>query len=202
MAFPADDLPFSFFLGGGWSRKLKLNITESTVTLPEDIDGIHVCWDDVLVGGGGNGREESESVDGPSKGASRRKEVLALVGTDRKGRVTLAVEALWDQLDPLKDWEGVLEILLLDHSAGGESQAQNGRVNGKEDSPPEPVTVVQDSWRLEEGEETILLEVLVASVRRTKLDAVGGKKVRVYINILTVFERLLMVPLGRRGKRC
>ncbi len=30
---------------------MKLNVTESTVTLPEDIDGLHVCWDEVLVGG-------------------------------------------------------------------------------------------------------------------------------------------------------
>ncbi len=108
--------------------------------------------------------------------------MLALVGMDRKGRVTSAVEALWDQLDPLKDREGVLEIMLLDHSAGGESQAQNGGVNGKEDLPSELMAVVQDSWRLEEGEETILSEVLVAFVR--KLDAVGGKKIREYLNIL------------------
>lgn len=136
--------------------------------------------DDVLVGGA-NGQDESESGDGPSRRASRRKEVLALVGTDKKGRITLAVEALWDEVEPLKDWKGILEMLLVDHSSGSsEPQTRNGRINGKEPSPPEKETIVQDSWRLEESEETILLEILVTSIRQTKLDAVGGKKVRYF----------------------
>lgn len=131
--------------------------------------------DDVLVGGA-NGQDENESMDGPSRHASRRKEVLALVGTDKKGRVTLAVEALWGEVEALENWEGILDMLLLDHSSGsGETQTQNGIVNGKEPTPPK--AVVQDSWRLEEGEETILLEVLVTSIRQTKLDAIGKKKV-------------------------
>lgn len=161
----------------------------------------------------GEGEEENESIDGPSRRASRRKEVLALVGTDynnKKGRITLAVEALWDELDALRDWEGILEMLLLDHSSG-ESQTQtrmqtrngrgvvngNGNGRGEELSPLSPTSsdqggsaggsgsnsvsgleVVKDSWRLEEAEETILLEILVCSVRQTKADAVGGKKVR------------------------
>lgn len=137
--------------------------------------------DDMLVTP--NNQDENGSIDsidgGPSRRASRRKEVLAIVGTDKKGRVTLAVEALWDEVDALKDWQEVLDMLLLDHSSGNaELQNGGGRVNGKELSPPEPDTVIQDSWRLEEGEETILLEVLVTSIRQTKMEAVGGKKVR------------------------
>ncbi|KXN89772.1 Cohesin subunit psc3 [Leucoagaricus sp. SymC.cos] len=145
--------------------------------------------DDMLV----NGQDENESVDGPSRRASRRKEVLALVGTDKKGRVILAVEALWDEVDALRDWEGVLEMLLLDHSSGQQNATGGSRVNGKEPTPPEQreleqeqeqeqemntvsSVVVKDCWRLEEGEETILLEILVTCVRQTKADAVGGKK--------------------------
>ena len=36
---------------------------------------------------------------------------------------------------------------------------------------------VDEAWRLEESEEALLLEVLVASMRKSKLEAVGGKKV-------------------------
>ncbi|KAF5348797.1 hypothetical protein D9756_009780 [Leucocoprinus leucothites] len=148
-----------------WSKAL----SELTGDAEESENG-----DDMLA----NGQDENDSVDGPSRRASRRKEVLALVGTDKKSRVTLAVEALWDEVDSLKDWEEILDMLLLDHSSGsGESQAHNGaRVNGKERTPPEPDVVIQDSWRLEEGEETILLEILVTSIRQTKADAGGGKK--------------------------
>lgn len=130
--------------------------------------------DDMLV----NGQEENDSIDGRSRRVSRRKEVLALVGTDKKNRIALAVEALWDEVDLLRDWEEIIDMLLLDHSSGSnESQTQDGaKVNGKEFTPPERDTVV-DSWRLEEGEETILLEILVTSLRQTKADTGGGKKV-------------------------
>jgi len=130
--------------------------------------------DDMLV----DGQEENESIDGRSRRASRRKEVLALVGTDKKNRIALAVEALWDEVDLLKDWEEIIDVLLLDHSSrSSESQTQNGaKVNGKELTPLERDTVI-DSWRLEEGEETILLEILVTCLRQTKANAGGGKKV-------------------------
>ncbi|XP_006455307.1 hypothetical protein AGABI2DRAFT_121237 [Agaricus bisporus var. bisporus H97] len=132
--------------------------------------------DDVLVAGV-NGQDESESLDGPSRRSSRRKEVLAVVGTDKKGRVTLAVEALWDEVEHLHNWQGILDMLLLDHTSADEARAQNGRVNGKEHTPPESTeTAIQDSWRLDEGEETILLEILSASIRQTKFIAGGGKK--------------------------
>jgi cohesin complex subunit SA-1/2 len=146
-----------------------------------------------------NGQDENDSVDGPSRRVSRRKEVLGLVGTDKKGRVTLAAESLWEELDPLKDWEAILEMLLLDHSSGSsDTQTPNARVNGKELTVAESDTVIQDSWRLEEGEETILLEILVSSIRQKRLDAVGGKKVRFYS--WEVFACILTSSL-LRGKR-
>ena len=36
---------------------------------------------------------------------------------------------------------------------------------------------VDEAWRLEEVEEGVLLEVFLAALRKTKLEAVGGKKV-------------------------
>ena len=51
---------------------------------------------------------------------NRRKEVFALVGAERQGRIALAIEALWDEVEPISDWEGLLDLLLLNHSAIGE----------------------------------------------------------------------------------
>lgn len=153
--------------------------------------------DDVLVGGA-NGQDENELLDGPSRRSSRRKEVLALVGTDKKGRVTLAVEALWDEVEHLHNWQGILDMLLLDHSSADEARALNGRVNGKERTSPESTTTtIQDSWRLDEGEETILLEILTASIRQSKLIASGGKKVSDSIRLIGYTLRRI---LGRGGE--
>jgi cohesin complex subunit SA-1/2 len=107
---------------------------------------------------------------------TRRKEILALVGTaDGKGRTALAVDALWDDIESIREWEELLDILLLDHSASGESQSSGPtRMNGKSHNSE---STIDDLWRLEEVEETVLLEVLVASLRRVKAEAGSSKKV-------------------------
>jgi cohesin complex subunit SA-1/2 len=56
-------------------------------------------------------------------------------------RATAAVEALWDQFEELQNWEELAEYLLLDHSE-------------------------EDSWLLEEDEETLLLSIFVACIKR------------------------------------
>ncbi|KAF8153202.1 hypothetical protein B0H34DRAFT_800432 [Crassisporium funariophilum] len=119
-----------------------------------------------------------EAVNSASRRANRRKEVIGLVGAEQRGRVALAVEALWDEVEPISDWEGLLEILLLDHSASEEDSQlptlrQKGRTNGKKRIDE---FSVDEAWRLEEVEETILLEVLVATLRRTREESAGGKK--------------------------
>ena len=119
-----------------------------------------------------------EAVNGARR-ANRRREVVALVGTEDRGRVAMAVEALWDEVEPMSDWEGLLELLLLDHSASGdESQfatpRARGRVNGKKQNDD---FQVDEAWRLEETEESILLEVLVAAIRIAKEESASGKKV-------------------------
>ncbi|KIK67211.1 hypothetical protein GYMLUDRAFT_93035 [Collybiopsis luxurians FD-317 M1] len=45
-----------------------------------------------------------------------------------RGRIGLAVEALWDEMDVVRDWEGVLDMLVLDHSASGENDSSNNKV--------------------------------------------------------------------------
>ena len=59
-----------------------------------------------------------------------------------KTRATAAVGALWDSFDELQEWEGLIEYLLLDHSDA------------------------EDMWSLDEEEESLLLQVLVACIKQ------------------------------------
>ncbi|OBZ76095.1 Cohesin subunit psc3 [Grifola frondosa] len=104
------------------------------------------------------------------------KEVASLVGPNPKGRTALAVEALWDEVEPVNDWENLLDVLLLDHSAVDEassSQARSGRSKGKQTAAD---AAVDEAWRLEEVEEAVLLEMLVAILRKAITDAASAKK--------------------------
>ncbi|KAF9078436.1 hypothetical protein BDP27DRAFT_1309581 [Rhodocollybia butyracea] len=118
------------------------------------------------------------------------------------GRIGIAVEALWDDMDVVRDWEGILDMLVLDHSASGENNSSNkvrrsqasknksaakkvsrrtsARADNQEDDDEDDddgdddnastSTRVDQSWRLTEVEEGVLLEVLVASLQRTRRD--------------------------------
>ncbi|TFY80258.1 hypothetical protein EWM64_g3756 [Hericium alpestre] len=129
---------------------------------------------DKLVGTAGEEDTDSDGLAGPAESSSRPrrvKEIAALVGAQQRGRIALAVEALWDEIEPVRDWDALLDILLLDHSAsdGGQvSTARSRRGKGKETNGD---VVVDEAWRLEEVEEAVLLEVLVASLRKAKADA-------------------------------
>lgn len=120
--------------------------------------------------------EESQSETGTSR-RTKGKTIAALAsggGTKQKGRTALAVEALWDEIECVGEWETLLEVLLLDHSAAGEApSSQRGRrTTNKKAAEP-----VDEAWRLEEVEEGVLLEVFIAALRKTRLDAMGAKKV-------------------------
>lgn len=121
------------------------------------------------------GETESQSSLGAGAGAADRvREPALLVGVEREGRIALAVEALWDEIDPIGDWEALLELLLLDHSAAEEAPT-TGRRRKKAQASQD--TVVDEAWRLEEVEESVLLQVLVSALRKAKADATGAKKV-------------------------
>ncbi|EPQ51870.1 hypothetical protein GLOTRDRAFT_140817 [Gloeophyllum trabeum ATCC 11539] len=129
----------------------------------------------------GSGREEDEdgersvnSGEGGSK-TPRLKEIASLLSAQQKGRTALAVEALWDEIDSVRDWETLLDVLLLDHSAT-EARPPDSRGRRNKGSEGLEETVVDETWRLEEVEEGVLLEVLVAAIRKTKADAIGSKK--------------------------
>ena len=134
-----------------------------------DAEESEIGDEDTETGEGINGKRQSK----------RRKELIALVAAEDRGRISMAVEALWDEVGSVSDWENLLELLLLDHSAS-EDENQVGpsrkrpRVNGKSHKDD---FYVDESWRLEEAEETVLLEILVAAIRMAKEESTGGKKV-------------------------
>ena len=144
-----------------------------------------VKWGKVLDMIVGESDEDKDGVDeegnvGNGNSRPSRKEVAALIAKDQRGRMALAVEALWDEVEPVSDWDGLLDVLLLDHSAAGVdddvqggSRGRRARANGKVNAQD---SAVDEVWRLEEVEETVLLEVLVAAFRRAKME-VGSKKV-------------------------
>ena len=121
--------------------------------------------------------DEDDNMDlgeGSSKKV-RAKEVASLVGHNPKGRTALVVEALWDEVEPVRDWETLLDVLLLDHSAVGDSSRPTSRSKGKQAATEESV---DEAYRLEEVEEAVLLEMLVATLRKALADAASAKKVR------------------------
>lgn len=98
--------------------------------------------------------------------------------------IFLVVESLWGEFELLQDWEGLMDMLLLDHSAAEQesltSSPRKGRkkANAKADTDE---SSVDDLWRLEDNEEGLLLEVLVCALRLAQLEAAGSKKVNTNI---------------------
>jgi cohesin complex subunit SA-1/2 len=138
------------------------------------LDGLAGEQDDSEIGD--EEEEMGAGVEDPSRpGKKKRKEVAALVDAQHKGRTALAVEALWEEVECVRDWEGLLDVLLLDHSAAEGSDGKRGRANGKARKRREEE--VDEAWRLEEVEEGVLLEVLVTALRKAKAEVAGSKKV-------------------------
>lgn len=117
----------------------------------------------------GDEDEDDDLGEGSSKQINS-KDVASIVGAgQQKGRIALAVDALWDEVEPINVWEDLLEMLLLDHSAAGGDTSSQESLDRDEG--------VDNAWRLEEAEEAVLLEMLIAVLRKTKADATAGKKV-------------------------
>ncbi|KAK4699710.1 cohesin complex subunit SA-1/2, partial [Phenoliferia sp. Uapishka_3] len=102
---------------------------------------------------------------------------------NNRGRVAFAVEALWDQVEVLRDWQGIMGFLLLDHSEEGEggstpkTKAKGTRGKGKGKATASGEDALDPTCRLTEDEETLLVEVLVASLTRaTGTSAASSKK--------------------------
>jgi cohesin complex subunit SA-1/2 len=95
--------------------------------------------------------DEDEAADLPVETA------MTLQGA-KTGRIGLAVEALWNTVDAVQDWAELAEFLLIDHSSEDEGASV-------------------DAYRLTEEEESLLIEILVASLKITKANADAEKKV-------------------------
>ncbi|KAF8607344.1 hypothetical protein BDV93DRAFT_488383 [Ceratobasidium sp. AG-I] len=99
---------------------------------------------------------------------------LLLSSPETKSRIALAVSALWDELVALREWEALLEHILLDHSGvGGPDVAaspskRRAAKNVEQEGDP--------AWRLTEAEESVAMEVLIAVLGCVKEEAAAGKK--------------------------
>ena len=136
-----------------------------------------VNWSRLLDERVGDEEDSENGEDGGNSSQRRQKEVLGLVGVEQKGRMALAVDALWDDIETVRDWKAILDLLQLDHSAvEEESRPARSKANGRSKQHKEDMS----AWRLEEVEESTLLEVLVSSLRHAKHQATTAKKVCIF----------------------
>ncbi|KAG0057519.1 hypothetical protein BGZ83_009158 [Gryganskiella cystojenkinii] len=83
-----------------------------------------------------------------------------LIDETKVGRIALAIEALWSEIEALKNWKSIAEYLIEDHSTAPR-QPTSSRQKGPK------ATTLEDIYHLEEEEENILLEIFIASLQLT-----------------------------------
>ncbi|KAJ1023453.1 hypothetical protein NDA16_003070 [Ustilago loliicola] len=88
-------------------------------------------------------------------------ELAVVIDGAKEGRVGLAVEALWDAVEDMQHWKPLIELLLLDHSDKKAAAAGRGKGSAAAENAAPAV------YRLEAEEEAILVEALVAILRKT-----------------------------------
>ena len=94
----------------------------------------------------------------------------------RQDRISLVVESLWDDIDIIRDWQSLLQLLLLDHSA--EREAASGPSKKRKAGKVKATNnATEEAWRLEEHEEAVLLQVLLGALKRAFEDCKAKKKV-------------------------
>jgi cohesin complex subunit SA-1/2 len=100
----------------------------------------------------------------------------------KKGRIGLAIEALWGDVEAIQNWAELAEFLLLDHSSESDGDAA-------------------ESYRLTEEEESLLIEVLVVSLKVARADADAANKVTflpVIKDQMLIFTSRTRTPRTRR----
>ena len=133
---------------------------------------------------------QSDEVSGTETTSRRAASVdvdVTILAAEQRSRISLAIDALWDHVDIVKHWEAILQLLLLDHSnnVGAESApASASKLRKKSKVSPRQKRkgevdedVTDEAWRLEETEETVLLNVLLASLQKTYADSMNKKAV-------------------------
>ena len=135
-------------------------------------------------GGESDNDEEAElELEGFAKKLSTNS--LDVVRTHR-GRISLAVEALWESVEPIRNWQSMIDVLILDQSLEGQDDPEStpkskkgkGKKVKKSSAGEDPE--FDEACRLTEEEETLLVEVLVASIGRATGSTATSKKVCLY----------------------
>ncbi|KAG8818564.1 hypothetical protein FRC17_010784 [Serendipita sp. 399] len=112
---------------------------------------------------------ESEAV---GKEHSNAKDLALRTSSDdstNNDRLSMAVEALWDEMEFIRRWNGMLNLLLMDHTSrsGAAEEVPNVQNKGRKKRPGlrKEDSIVEQVWRLSDQEEGVLLDVLVAALR-------------------------------------
>lgn len=98
----------------------------------------------------------------------------------RRDRISLAVESLWDDIDIIRDWQSLLQLLLLDHSTEREEASSHSKKR-KAGKGKAVDNTIEEAWRLEEHEEAVLLQVLLGTLKRAFEDSKAKKKVTPFL---------------------
>ncbi|KAG0242747.1 hypothetical protein B0O80DRAFT_157373 [Mortierella sp. GBAus27b] len=99
--------------------------------------------------------KEAEKADTAKDGAQASVTGTRLFDETKVGRVSLAIEALWSEIEVLKNWKSIAEYLLVDQNSTPESSSSR-----------KPRSL-EDAYHLDDEEENVLLEIFVTSVQLT-----------------------------------
>ena len=179
----------STFVNGVWEEatnqrlvaKRKADDTEKSWAGLKALAQLLVEWGRILDKKVMENADDNADGDSSSQGDSSsalHKDISMVLSSQQKSRISLAVEALWDEIPVIGEWEVMLDLLHLDHSASDDLDNDGSPVSAarRKKSKKSSDALVDEAWRLEEVEETVLLEVLVASLKKTEVDAASDAK--------------------------
>lgn len=134
-------------------------------------------------GGAESDNDEETEVEREGLAKKLATNSLDVVRTHR-GRIALAIDALWDSVEIIRNWQAMIDLLVKDHSVEGQEdgEATPKSKKGKGKKVKKSSTVedpeFEEACQLTEEEETLLVEVLVASLGRATGSTATSKKVR------------------------
>jgi cohesin complex subunit SA-1/2 len=104
--------------------------------------------------------ETASELDRPNEDPQSSLVARTTASAQAMTRATAGVEALWDSFEELQDWAELVEYLLQDHSEH------------------------DDLWLLSEAEESLMLQILVACIKRGSSVSLGVLRYsRVWLNL-------------------
>lgn len=108
---------------------------------------------------GGADEEASQTLKGLSQ-AVRMK-----MTTPPRGRIAAAIDSLWDHVPNLREWAELIDFLGLDHSrpAEGDDAADQADEDAEKQA--------ERAWKLDEDEEALLVQILLAALGKVKEEA-------------------------------